>query len=329
MLKSNPSKYTPVSNIFIEKYMPKARGEFIKVYLLMLKYSVSNEYGVSSSIIASNLELLESDILNALNYWSDEGLIRLNQIDKFKNFSVEFIDISEEAKSSQKEVNLLNELSDNKNKDMLDEIQSILGRLLSTKEMSLYLSWKDDFSFSTEVILFLIEYYVSKGKTDYRYLEKVAMAWHDLQIKTIAQAQQYVTKHEDKWANFRQILNYLGMKNTQLMKPQEDLLDKWITTYDFSLEVIFKACDICSKNINRADLKYIDGILGDWHKKNLKTIAAINKSQDEYQMAKNKPSNTSRNLQEGKSKITFNNFEARDLDYDKLERKLLGWDSDD
>ena len=37
MLKNNSLNFTPVSNVFIEKYMPKARGEFIKVYLLMLK----------------------------------------------------------------------------------------------------------------------------------------------------------------------------------------------------------------------------------------------------------------------------------------------------
>ncbi len=66
MLKNNSLNFTPVSNVFIEKYMPKARGEFIKVYLLMLKYSTSGEMGVSSSILASSLNLLESDILNAL-----------------------------------------------------------------------------------------------------------------------------------------------------------------------------------------------------------------------------------------------------------------------
>ena len=50
MLKNNSLNFTPVSNVFIEKYMPKARGEFIKVYLLMLKYNNSGEMGASSSI---------------------------------------------------------------------------------------------------------------------------------------------------------------------------------------------------------------------------------------------------------------------------------------
>ena len=68
MLKNKALNFTPVSNIFIENYMPKARGEFVKVYLLMLKYNTSGEMGASSGVLASSLNLLESDILNALNY---------------------------------------------------------------------------------------------------------------------------------------------------------------------------------------------------------------------------------------------------------------------
>ena len=93
MLKNNSINFTPVSNVFIEKYMPKARGEFIKVYLLMLKYNNSGEMGASSSILASSLNLLESDILNALNYWNDEGVLKLIPIDKMGNFNIEFVDL--------------------------------------------------------------------------------------------------------------------------------------------------------------------------------------------------------------------------------------------
>lgn len=327
MLKNNSYKYTPVSNVFIEKYMPKARGEFVKVYLLMLKHSLSGEYGISSSIIASSLQLLESDIINALNYWNDEGLLKLTQIDKLGNFNIEFIDISEESSTPPKKVNLLNELSDNNNKDMLDEIQSVLGRLLSPKEMSTYLSWKDDFNFSTEVIMFLIEYCASKGKSDYRYIEKVAIAWNDLNIKTIEQAQNYVKQNEDKWIKIRHILNYIGIKNTDIMKPQEEMLDKWINTFGFSIEIIEKACQICFTRLNRADFKYIDGILSSWNKNNLKTINSINEEESKYKA--NQQKKTIFNNVQSKPNLKFNNFEPGNYDYDSIEKKLLGWDSDD
>ena len=121
MLKNNSINFTPVSNVFIEKYMPKARGEFIKVYLLMLKYNNSGEMGASSSILASSLNLLESDILNALNYWNDEGVLKLIPIDKMGNYNIEFINLDEHSNKINKEVHLLEALNKSSTKDMLNE----------------------------------------------------------------------------------------------------------------------------------------------------------------------------------------------------------------
>ena len=282
MLKNNSSNFTLVSNVFIEKYMPKARGEFIKVYLLMLKYNNSGEMGANSTILASTLNLLESDILNALNYWNDEGVIKLIPIDKMGNYNIEFIDLVEDSKSRNKEVNLLEALNKTSTKDMLNDIERLLGRPLSPKEMTTYLSWQEEFNFSSELILILIEYCVSRGKSDYRYIEKVAIAWHDMNITSIDDAQNYIKKTEDKWIKIRHILNYLGIKNPELMKPQQEMLEKWIIDYAFPLEVIEKACNICFQRLNRSDFKYIDGILSSWNKNNLKTLAAIENKEVAY-----------------------------------------------
>ena len=46
--------------------------------------------------------------------------------------------------------------------------------------MHTYLSWQKDFNFPSEMILLLIEYCSSKGKSDARYIEKVAIAWHEV-----------------------------------------------------------------------------------------------------------------------------------------------------
>ena len=296
MLKNNSSNFTLVSNVFIEKYMPKARGEFIKVYLLMLKYNNSGEMGANSTILASTLNLLESDILNALNYWNDEGVIKLIPIDKMGNYNIEFIDLVEDSKSRSKEVNLLEALNKTSTKDMLNDIERLLGRPLSPKEMTTYLSWQEEFNFSSELILILIEYCVSRGKSDYRYIEKVAIAWHDMNITSIDDAQNYIKKTEDKWIKIRHILNYLGIKNPELMKPQQEMLEKWIIDYAFPLEVIEKACNICFQRLNRSDFKYIDGILSNWNKNNLKTLEAIAEKENKLSPSSiNKSNYTSNN----------------------------------
>ena len=327
MLKNNSLNFTPVSNIFIEKYMPKARGEFIKVYLLMLKYSNSGEMGASSSILASSLNLLESDILNALNYWNDEGVLKLIPIDKMGNYNIEFVNLIEDSNIKNKEVNLLEALNKTSTKDMLNDIERLLGRPLSPKEMTTYLSWQDEFNFSSELILILLEYCVSKGKSDYRYIEKVAIGWHNMNITTIDDAQNYIKKTEDKWVKIRHILNYLGIKNPELMKPQEEMLEKWIIDYAFPLEVIEKACNICFQRLNRPDFKYIDGILSSWNKNNLKTLVDIERKEANYKSNQSNRNFTSK--QQEVNPLKFNNFEAREYDYDSLEKKLLGWDKDD
>lgn len=331
MLKNSSLGFTPVSNIFIEKYMPKARGEFIKVYLLFLKYNSSGEPGVSSSILASSLNLLESDIMNALNYWNDQGIIKLNKIDQMGNFNIEFLELSEEStKDNKNQVDLLTALNSNNTKDMLKDIESLLARPLSPTEMSTYLNWQKEFGFSSELILILIEYCVSKGKSDPRYIEKVALSWHDLKITDVNQAQNLIKKTEDKWGNIRKVLSYLGISNTDIMKPQQDMIEKWLLTYNYSIDIIQKACDICFERLNRADFKYIDGILNNWNNNNLRTLEEIS-AKDKKQVNSNKysKSQSASSYIKEKPPLRFNNFEPREYDYDSLEKKLLGWDNDD
>ncbi len=323
MFKSKTLDYTPVSNVFIDSFMAKARGEYVKVYLLGLKYCISGEIGASSSLIASALSLLETDVLNAWNYWNDEGVIKLTPIDNIGNYNVEFLDLTNIPQEGERPINLLKELDNSLVKDMLQDIERLLARPLSPKEMSTYLGWQKDFGFSPELILLLIEYCVSKGKADYRYIETIAISWHDFNIKDIDAAQNYIKKHEDKWMNIRKILTYLGVKNGDVMKPQEELLEKWLNVYKFPIDIIYKACDVCFERLNRADFKYIDGILNSWFKDNIKTLQDI-ELKDRKKIAPKSIINNPNN-----SKGNFTNYNQRTYDFDALERKLLGWDNND
>lgn len=326
MFKNKTLDYTPVSNVFIDKYMAKARGEYVKVYLLGLKYCISGELGANSSLIASTLSLLETDVVNAWNYWHDEGIIKMSSIDNMGNFNIEFLNLNNIQEEGTKNLNLLRELDNSSVKGMLQDIEKLIGRPLSPKEMTSYLGWQKDFNFSPELILLLIQYCVSKGKNDYRYIEKIAMAWHDSNIKDIEGAQSFIKRHEDKWIKIRKILTYLGIKNADIMKPQEEILEKWLSVYKFPIDVIYKACDICFERLSRADFKYIDGILNSWFKDNIKSLEDIEKK-DRKKLTHKPIINNSNNS--APSKGNFNNYEQRTYDFDELERKLLGWDNND
>lgn len=88
--------HTYVPNYFLDIYMPKASGEFVKIYLYILRCFSGNaaidncsmyKSGCSSysgspdcfcvSFIADMLNLTENDVMRALKYWEKEGLFRL------------------------------------------------------------------------------------------------------------------------------------------------------------------------------------------------------------------------------------------------------------
>ncbi|MEA4827277.1 DnaD domain protein [Clostridium sp. JNZ J1-5] len=322
MFKHKNTEYTPVSNIFIDNFMSKARGEYIKVYLLGLRYCLSGELGVNSSSIANTLQLLESDVMNAWNYWNEQGIIKITQIDTMGNYAIEFLELNTSIEESDDSISLLSELKNTSIKDMMEDIEKLLGRPLSNREMTMYLTWQKDFGFSPELILLLIQYSVSKGKTDYRYIEKIAIAWHDSKIKTVDDAQSFIKMHEDKWISIKKILKYLGIQNTDIMKPQEQMIEKWLNVYKFSPELIYKACDICFERLNKTEFKYIDAILNNWFTSDIKTLEDIEKK-DKIK------GNFKKNVYNNGKNDSFNNYEQRSYDFDELEKKLLGWDTND
>ena len=71
------SSFTTVSDIFIDQYMPKANGEFVKVYLYLLRATGSGAGIATISEIADHFSNTEADIIRALNYWASEGILQL------------------------------------------------------------------------------------------------------------------------------------------------------------------------------------------------------------------------------------------------------------
>lgn len=65
---------TVVSNEFIDNYMARANGEYVKVYLYILRNG-----GRADSVadIADALNHTEADVRRALVYWEQEGVLEL------------------------------------------------------------------------------------------------------------------------------------------------------------------------------------------------------------------------------------------------------------
>lgn len=86
LVKSGNTSVTTLSNHFIDEYMPHANGEFIKIYIYLLRISGNPIGEFSLSTIADIFNHTEADVMRALRYWEKLGLLSLHY-DEFKTLS--------------------------------------------------------------------------------------------------------------------------------------------------------------------------------------------------------------------------------------------------
>ncbi len=73
----NCETYSSISNFFIDYYMTEANGEFVKVYLYLVRL-LNKESNITVAQIADHFNLTENDICRAIKYWIGKDVLRLN-----------------------------------------------------------------------------------------------------------------------------------------------------------------------------------------------------------------------------------------------------------
>lgn len=105
------TSYTSIPNCFIEQFMPYAAGEFVKIYIYLLKCVNENRAELSISKIADAFNNTEKDVVRALKYWQKKGLLELtfNEDNSLKALQlVPFSDIKENEDMNEKDSARLN-----------------------------------------------------------------------------------------------------------------------------------------------------------------------------------------------------------------------------
>lgn len=103
-LKSDyPHNYISVPHIFIDQYMADANGEFVKVYLFLLR-CMSSASDCSISEIADYLDSTEKDILRALKYWEKAGVLHMEVNNENELTSLCFKNLTECAADNSQEL---------------------------------------------------------------------------------------------------------------------------------------------------------------------------------------------------------------------------------
>ena len=379
----NCETYSSISNFFIDYYMTEANGEFVKVYLYLVRLLNTNS-NITVAAIADHFNLTENDICRAIKYWISRDVLKLNydgkghlrgivllplhapSIDlKMETDAVSILRIdtanhtetdeydrviaaTKEASSADQPIapratavpanmasteltlpskpnystkDMDKAMKDSDFEDILYLIDTLFGKPVTQAQMSSILYIYDTLEFTSELFEYLVEYCVDRGKKNIRYLESVAIAWYKDGIRTKQQAKDQVYQTSSV---ARTVFKALGIPGDRTITQAEiEIINTWTTDYGFSEDIIKKACETATlSKPTGATLHYVNGILEDWNKNNVKSLADIEALKKAH--AVKYASNKSESAKSSANISNFNDFKqsTSDKTFDDMERKL-------
>ncbi len=307
--------FTSVPNAFIKKYFPVAPATYINLFIYLLMLSQKKEELSGLEKICRTSAMSESEITAALNYWENKGLLVISRhFDVITGINLNLKPLLSEDEEHRLSPSEVKTLAENNNDTQMSFYiaDKYLGHPLSNFEIGTLSYIIDELDFSFELFEYLLDYCVSKGHRSIRYIERIALSWHEKGIRSVEEAKEYASE----WSKIHfKVLKAFGISNRNPTKKECEYIDKWYKTYCFSLDIISEACQKTLMNTGRQRFDYADSILKKWHEAGVKTLSEIKALDNSY-----KPQSSAGTKKPNKN--SFHNYEQRDDDMDALERRL-------
>lgn len=387
---SSELEVTILSNRFIDNFMPRANGEFVKVYIYLLRAVSSSPSSFSLEHMADRLFCTERDIFRALKYWEGEKILSLTYTTDRQLSGITLLEPFADAGhmessassenifstagtssspvsaqmaagisqpvaltgSAPKNVSLsssnsavsggtsselstsadyirsltpdhISELKQNEEVSQLLYIaEQYLAKTLTPTEMQKFFFFYDELHMSADLIEYLVEYCVSRGRKSMRYIETVALAWTRDGVTTVEMARDASSRFSK---DYYTILKAMGISGRNPVENEISYIDTWRKTYCFDLELIQEACSRTVLSTGQPSFQYADKILSGWKKKNVHTLEDVRLLDAEHKKRQLEKA-VSRKKQpaaQSQSNNRFNNFHQRDYDFTEYEKRLL------
>ena len=292
--------------------MVKANGEYVKVYLLVLRHLGESSGMLSISEMADVLECTEKDVLRALKYWKKQGIL---------DYSEAYGEPTAAPAPSRETVSRRPSRDDKEFKELLFVAEQYLGKTLSSTDIDTITYFFDSLNMTADLIEYLIEYCVENGHKSMHYIRAVALSWDSQNIRTVEEAKSVTVQYHK---NYYSVLKAYGIGGRAPAASEIAYIRKWNDEYGFSLDIILEACARTMSAIHQPNFEYTDSILKNWQSKNVRHLKDIEAVDADFQKEKEKKA-ASREKHSMKSARPnkFNNFDGRSYDMNDLERRLI------
>ncbi|MCI8865953.1 MAG: DnaD domain protein [Lachnospiraceae bacterium] len=334
---------TIVANEFIDRYMAAASGEYVKVYLYLLRHQ-PNQMEVNQ--IADALDYTESDVKRALAYWEKAGILQQKKdLAPSPTVSISALpepaaltgpeepdcrkappaapaldpaatglsdaaahSLSKRPLYSQEQVNRL--ADDEDFSQLLYIAQKYMDKVFTPRECEVFAYLYDGLGMAVELLEYLVEFCVQSGHSNIRYIETVGLNWHERGFATADEARSFADSFiKGSYA----VMRCFGLTDRKPGDAEKRMMEKWFSVYGFSRELVLEACNRTMEATHTPSFRYADKILAEWKKGGVKTLQDVMKLDEEHRGKK-----APKAVKKPAPANPFHNFEQRDTDYDSM-----------
>lgn len=161
------------------------------------------------------------------------------------------------------------------------EVQRVLGRILSTEELKILLTFRNYLGLPMEVINLLVCYCKermrrrgSNRNPSLRTIEKEAYAWAEKGIDTLDEAVAYIQSQDAQQTRLAALMELLQISGRNLTPAEERYALNWLEM-DFDRDALQLAYEKTCLNTGGLKWAYMDKILSSWHRQGLHTGAQV------------------------------------------------------
>ena len=328
--------------IFIDHYMTNCPPVYSLIYIFTMK-KLRNCEALSIVDLAKQFNITESDVINSWKHWESVGIVKLEKPES-PEISITFLPVTTPAapeKMVEAELPVYKP-SGTRPQYSIDELASYrqqsrdiarlfacaeqtLGKLLSFNDMNIIFSFHDWLRLPIDVIEYLLTYCADNSHRSLRYIEKCALDWADNEIFHVEKAMHYVQAFDK---NYRTILHYMGQTSGYPTQSHRKYIDKWLDEWKMPMDLVMEACDRSVSQIDKPKFSYVDKILSEWNKRDIRDIAGVKVADAEHAKSRENVKDDSgivpidkHDKKPAKPKANrFVNFNQRENDYSRYEQ---------
>ena len=271
-----------VPSILVDQHIKLAGAVQLKVILWVLRHAGES---FSTDTIAQALSMHEADVKDCMQYWTETGIICLHEqmitpaaisepvlVQKETTVAVP----SAETESSSPDAKT--EKESNNRKRALSRPEKPDMKYL-TQRMTLLMKHEYD-GLPVDVLIMLLQYALSVGKCNMRYIEKMAITWSDEDITTLQAAENKIKQLNLGRDAAKHIQRLFGLSDRSPSEKEKTLADLWINQWQLPDELIREAYEICINNNGKYVPQYIGTTLESWYSAGVTNVSQIKREEE-------------------------------------------------